>query len=270
MERGADVRPACRRSSRYSPSCAFSPSFRMCLGRRNCRGFTLIEVVLALTISAILLGSLVTSTRAIARSREHTYARLDRTANAQRAMQTILGALRNVRRDPSQQAPLIIGKNDANGSSRIDMQVIGDHPARADGVGTDQQEVGFYIERSAAGMPVLMCRRDIALDDKPTEGGVATLVAEGIVDLHFEYYQGGQWYREWASTQPQPPQAVRVTLSAASPARQGKQSGGTQDREVVTLSAAVAIKVNSPTNDLRNNNDQPSTEGGAGREGGRR
>ncbi len=185
-------------------------------------------------------------------------------------MQTILGALRNVRRDPSQQAPLIIGKNDANGSSRIDMQVIGDHPVRADGVAADQQEVGFYLETSAGGTSVLICRRDIALDDKPTEGGVATRVADGIVELHFEYYQGGQWYREWASTQPQPPQAVRVTLSAASPAPRDKQAGATQDREVVTLSAAVAIKVNPPTNDQRNNNnDQRKNESGDGKEGGR-
>ncbi len=202
------------------------------------------EVLLALTIGSLIVVSAVSATRGMSRAQVSVRQRADRVAEARRAMDAIVGALRNVRRDPTFEAPIVIGHRGVGvaDSDRIDLQVIGNRPVRADGIESDQYEMAFFLEQRGKGMPALMCRRDHAFDEYPEEGGIVSVLAEGIVGLNFEYYFAGEWHQDWASTQPQPPQAVRVMLAAASPP-DPTQKGAP---EVLVLTSAIAIKVEAP------------------------
>ncbi len=227
------------------------------------RGFTLVEVLLAVTIGGVLVASVVSSTRAITNSRARIDVRAQRVAEARRGMEAIVGALRNIRRDPerpSSATTLISGRQGGPGEGdRIDFQVINDRPVRSGEPESDQQEVGFFLQRAGRSrLPSLMCRRDHALDEHPDDGGVVQVVARGIVGLTFEYFAAGEWHRDWASTEPQPPQAVRITLVAAVEPEPGERGVP----EEVTLSSAVAIRVNPPPQQQGEQNRNAPSRGG--------
>jgi len=181
------------------------------------RGFTLVEMLLSLTIAALLVMSVVSTTRTLTGARKGVDRRVERLTEARHAMKTIVAALCNVRRDPTRERPVIIGISGGRDgrNDSIDLLVISDHRARREGAESDQYEMSFYVGKPPdRDRPVLLCRKDHALDEYPDEGGVATVVAEGIVALSFEYYTGSDWQDEWSEFERRPPRAVRVTVAA--------------------------------------------------------
>ncbi len=217
-------------------------------GRHPC-GFTLVEVLLALTIGSLLVVSVVSATRALSTSREGVDHRCARSMEARRAMEVIVAALRNVRRDPIRGRPVIVGHSGGRSARRdaIDLLVAGDRRCRPEGPESDQHEISFYLAKQPGQpLPVLMCRRDHGLDDRPEDGGIATVVAEGIVGLSFEYYYDGLWSDEWSSAEPREPEAVRVTVAAVGPETGSRPSVP----EPLVLSTLVRTRMNEPV-DLR-------------------
>jgi len=213
--------------------------------RRVVRAFTLVEMLLSLTITSLLAVSVVSTTRALTDVRKGVDRRIDRLTEARHAMNAIVSELRNVRRDPTSDQPVIIGHSGAPdmGNDDIELLVISDRRVRPDGAECDQYEVGFRLARPAdRPCTVLLCRKDHALDDHTDEGGVATVIAEGIVALWFEYYTGSEWEPEWSDLKPQPPLAVRVTLTAANI----DAVESITPADTVTLSTVVAIRVGRP------------------------
>lgn len=207
--------------------------------------FTLVEMLVTLTIGSLLLVATVSATRSLTTARASVDERAARVAEARRAMEAIVAGLRTVRRDPLPEKPLIIGRSGGRGAGNdtITFHSISDRRVRPDGAESDQCEMSFYLSPAGKGsLPALLCRRDHGLDDYPEEGGIATVVAEGIVSLSFEYYSAGQWFSEWRPTEPRAPEAVRVTLVAASP----PQPGSRRSPDVTVLSSMVAIHANAP------------------------
>ncbi|MCH2134932.1 MAG: type II secretion system protein GspJ, partial [Phycisphaerales bacterium] len=58
-------------------------------------------------------------------------------------------------------------------------------------------------------------RRDALPDQYPTAGGIVTPIAEGVVALALEAYDGEQWLGEWDSDYDGIPHAVRITVQAS-------------------------------------------------------
>ncbi len=210
------------------------------------RAFTLVEVVAALTIGSLIVVSVVSATRALSGARDGVDHRITRAASARRAMEAVVAALRNVRRDPIRDQPVIVGHSGGRGvgKDRINLLLISDTPVRTDGPESDQYEMSFYLAKpSGQHLPSLMCRKDHGLDQHPDDGGIATVVAEGIVGLSFEYYSDGEWSEEWPKTEPRTPEAVRVTVTAIDP-----QAADARVRpDPCILSTVVRIRVNTPT-----------------------
>jgi general secretion pathway protein J len=199
-------------------------------------GFTLMEVLLAMTISSLLVVSIVSGTRTILRARQQVDRRVERVTEIRHAMATLVGALRNVRFDRANDRPGVFSLE----NSGINLQVYSDHRVRLQGAESDQYEVGFcLIKRPGDRWPVLVSRRDHALDDDAESGGLVDVVAEGIVDLIFEYYADGEWRKEWEPAERTPPQAVRVTLAAVDP-----QADPSEEKpDTLVLSTVVPIRV---------------------------
>lgn len=212
------------------------------------RAFTLVELLVTLTIGSLLVVSVVTTTRAMTRTRASIDRRITQSASVRQAMETIVAALRNVRRDPIQREPVIIGENGSSSQSgdRINLLIISNRRNRTDGAESDQYETSFYLEqRPGSALPALVCRKDHALDDEPDDGGLVTVVAEGIVALTFAYLSDQEWMNEWPELTPRPPDAVRVTVTAAM-----MEPTASYDRitpsGAMTLSTIVPIKVTQP------------------------
>lgn len=206
-------------------------------------GFTLAELLVSLTLMALLTASIVSATRALTATRTRVDEHIAASAAARQGLEAVVAALRNVRRDPDRDHPLIIGESGDGGNSRLALQVISDIKARADSPESDQYEVGFTVWQRDDGVPVLLCRRNNGLTDKPGMGGIATVVAEGIVGLSCEYYSQGQWQNEWTEAELGVPEAVRVTVAATGvPAR---RATGARISPAV-FSTIVAIHAEQP------------------------
>jgi type II secretion system protein J len=213
-------------------------------GRRR-SAFTLVEMLAALTIGALLVVSAVSATRALAGTRQSVDRRVERSEAARAAIDAIVSELRNVRRDPVADEPVVVGTaNDAGEmGDRIDLLVLSEVRARADGPESDQYETSFFLGRPAGqSRTALLHRRDHALDDRPRDGGIVTVVAERIVTLKFSYYAENRWQEEWPPLSPTPPEAVRVTVTAIDN-EQGARGGAL---ETTTLSTVVPIHVDLP------------------------
>jgi len=224
------------------------------IGRRC--GFTLVEMLVTLTIGSLLVVSVVSATRALSTSRQSVDRRVERWSAARRAMETIVAALRNVRRDPIRTEPVLLGYSGGRGqgNDRIDLLVISDRRCRPGGAESDQYEVGFSLTRRPGAMlPALVCRKDHGLDEYPEDGGLVSVVAEGIVALSFDYLSGEQWMSEWSALEPGPPDAVRVTVAAAD--REPTSAGGRPDVAVLSTMVVIGVKV-PPT-------EQPGRPGGS-------
>jgi prepilin-type N-terminal cleavage/methylation domain-containing protein len=210
------------------------------------RGFTLVELLLSMTIGAMILLAVTGATRAMTQTRERVLRHSERYQQTRRAFEAMVDALGSVRMDPAKDERLIIGRSGGGQgrSDRINLLVWSDRAARVGQAESDQYEVEFCVMAKPAqgdersGPPVLMCRRDHGLDNRPEHGGVATMLAEGIAQLSFEYSWKGEWFNEWPETRMSLPDAVRVTLVAVDePPRRAGQSP-----TVITLSTIVPIR----------------------------
>jgi hypothetical protein len=169
-----------------------------------------------MTISSLLVLSIVSATRSLAGARERVDRQTGRLMEARHGLQEIASVLRNVRRDYNRREPAVLGYHESGemGSDRINLLVVSDRRSRPEGAESDQYEVSFYLWKPAGQMlPYLMCRKDHALDEYPEEGGMASVVAEGVVGLTFEYFNGTDWQKEWSELELEPPEAVRVTIA---------------------------------------------------------
>ncbi len=207
--------------------------------------FTLVEMLVAVTIGSLLLASVVSATRALTRSRVSVDLRATRESSARQAMEAIVGALRNVRCDPISKDPLVLGVEGGGDQSgaRIDLLVTSDRRCRQDATESDQYELSFFLEqRAEQPLPSLMCRRDHAFDDYPGDGGIVSVVADGIVDLSFEYLSDERWQTHWSELERRLPDAVRVTVGASA-VGDGEMVGRP---EVTWLSTVIVVGLNRP------------------------
>jgi len=217
-----------------------------------------------LTIGSLLVVSVVSATRALARTRASIDRRVERSAAGRQALETIVAALRNVRRDPIRQKPVLVGHRGATPQEgdRIDLLVLSHRRNRAEGAESDQYEMSFSLEqRPGSAVPALVCRKDHALDDEPDDGGLVTVVAEGIVGLSFTYWSGEEWLNEWPALSPRPPDAVRVTVAAALM----EPASGFDHRalgEHMTLTTVVPINVAQPAGERPGRTSGESQQGG--------
>lgn len=232
--------------------------------------FTLVEMLLSLTIASLLVASIASTVQTVLSARQGVDRRTQRVFEARHAMDTVVAALRNVRRDPIPDVPLVVGYSGGHdiGNDKINLQVISNRRVRSEGAESDQYEMSFYL----ADLPdratrALMCRTDHALDEYWDNGGIATTVADGVIALSFEYYDGEEWLHEWSEFQQSTPKAVRVTLAVtdAQP-----QAGETQRRpaampDCIVLSTVVPIHVTRAQSGPPEPPDHTSSGGGESR-----
>lgn len=221
--------------------------------------FTLVEVLATLTISSLLVVCVMSATRGLTTTREKVGTRVERSLGARQAMDSIVSALRNVRHDPKQRYPVVVGRSGGRGAAndRIDLLVFSDLPARGDGAESDQYEVAFYLmQRPGQPFSSLVCRKDHALDDFPEDGGLVTVIADGITGLSFEYFSEEEWQTEWAREQIRTPRAVRVTVQASSLAR--GPSG--EHVETSVLSSIVPLRAGKSQTVIQPEQNRPEPE----------
>lgn len=198
--------------------------------RRNyfADGFTLIEVLISAALMTIILVCAYLCLSACLASKKMIEPRADALQNARVAMTLMTADLRNA-------CPLS-SKNSFLGMQRTLGQVEADNLDFATHNYTPRQpresdfcEVSYYVDKDEqTGQFCLYRRRNPTLAPDPLSGGSREEIAEGILGVRFEYFDGTDWYDTWGNTENSEnsqnstaaqqetdqgmPEAVRITL----------------------------------------------------------
>ena len=196
------------------------------------RGFTIIELVVALLIAAALAAATTRVISGALRARTTVESRSEASGRALRAADVIARDLANLHRDPVADETLLRVLDDGEtGLPGDGLMLFARSDRRARAVPNENlgfpgtAEGGLYEVQMRLELPAedvsgdreaydLWVRMDPIPDDVVEGGGVARLVARGVVDLQAEVHDGGAWVEGWDSDRDGLPYAVRVTVSA--------------------------------------------------------
>ena len=222
--------------------------------RQRRRGFTLVEVMLAGMLTAMLLGSISVTLGRLSRAKATSKERMDAHMRADAALRAIRrDVVSLVRSDDLFFTRFLltdIAINSPIGDlDRDELLVFTNHlrPSRSldyNGEGMEY-ETQFRIFDEGAGT-MLWRRRDPMPDEWDDAGGVASPLVENIIELDVEAYDGFEWFGEWDSDYDGIPHAVRLTV-VASGARPGELY---EEATLIALRTVVAIDRVHPPSDL--------------------
>lgn len=207
------------------------------------RGFTLIEILVALTILSIIIATVYGAFSGTVKiiksgnfsSETQQYGRL--------AVDAIRHDLLCAMPSPSSSTPYFRGVDDDDGDPRDIINFVTSAYIMSDpGENRPESEiceVGYFLSEEHEGY--LVRRVDITVDSKPFSGGKWKPISANIVGLNFQYYDGEQWLDQWDPEAEQEedqatglPSMVRVEVTV-------KDVNWEENYEVHTSSAVVLL-----------------------------
>ena len=218
-------------------------------GRRpsSRRAFTLVELVVAGIAGLLVVGAVTSALFQSARARATTKSRLVAYARANSALDIVRSEIASTMRRSDLFETRVVLYDDvittSNGDLSRDELLLFTVSLRAirpiDYEGEGQEyESQFRIGEDQTGT-ALWQRRDAVLDEWCDAGGIASPVANGIISLEIQAYDGESWFDEWDSDYDGLPWALRVTVTAS-----GSELGEDpldEDGPQVTLRTQIAI-----------------------------
>lgn len=247
-------------------------------------GFTLVELILAGSITAMVVVAAVTSL--VVAMRSHA-ARRDVTAvyeSAGAALQMIRRDLLSVFLAPVDNRTRFVGLDMEESGLPIDQLIFmstGNNPAESMGGESDLMEVHYYIDSDDSTEERWLQRRtDATPDDDPFTGGTVSLLGPHVVALDFQYYDGLEWWEDWDSKD-----AIPVCVSVGIAVRDERKAKPEEEARTFTTMVWMPVyrEGGSPTSGSDENagmgeedsgesssnqgggNGQPSNPGGEGR-----
>jgi len=181
-------------------------------------GFTILEILIALALGAVVLSVLYWSYSAVVGSTR-------RYREVSDFYQTARNSLTNMAREISgafqplfaEEELMFRGGDDwfrgmaADSLSFVTSTCL---RGREDEVGSDTYEITYYRGFGEEGGLLLMRRAPFYNLEEPFEEGEELVLAENIRSLNFEYFDGLEWWEEWdPEEQESLPRAVRISIA---------------------------------------------------------
>jgi general secretion pathway protein J len=199
-------------------------------------GVTLIEVMVAMAILAIVSTLLYTGFVQTANNKKRIEADMERNHELRMGMERLVREL-SMAFVSAQGNPLLtpavktvfIGKDNAGGS-RIDFTSFSHQRLYRDAHESDQNELSYFLtdDPEMEGKDALVRREQNRIDDDPQTGGTAQVLIHDVEGFELSYLdpQSGEWLSTWDTTQAamQPnrlPSQVRITLTVPNLRGQG-------------------------------------------------
>jgi general secretion pathway protein J len=209
----------------------------------SARGFTLVELLIAVAITATIGAMTVGSFVQVDRATQLTRAQGDRQAAARLALTRLSREVSmaflsdNFDRDRyRERVTFFVGRED-----ELLFTTMAHQRLHRDVRESDQAVVEYVVDRDPdrPGEEALFRRSKARLDDEPDRGGRKDLVADRVTSFRLRYWdaQRGDWAREWTTRSVEHandlPSRVRFELEVA------KDGGGT---EKFVTEARIAIR----------------------------
>ena len=188
--------------------------------KQQSAGFTLVELVVATTLTVLVAGSTVAILRSTSVACERADKQLELQQQARAGVLAIATALRNAQREGGDEARLtglddwIDDRRRERPADRVRFFTISGKTIRWGQPESDVKECEFFLKEPIDGkLPALMRRTDSTRNEKPDGGGVVELVAENVLGLNLEYHDGVDWCEDWPEDTRGWPVAVRIELA---------------------------------------------------------
>lgn len=185
--------------------------------------FTLVELIVAAVIAALVAGSAVASVSQMLRLKAKSAARQQAHERADMAVGRMALDLANIVRHHNLQFARVsvidggLGENARDGMLLLTRSVrpVRDESDAAEG---GEYEVQYRIKPVVGTdtRPALWRRRDPAHDAFLDAGGVAAPVVRGLKTLSIQAYDGSNWFESWDSDADGYPHAIRIEVTVDS------------------------------------------------------
>jgi prepilin-type N-terminal cleavage/methylation domain-containing protein len=180
-------------------------------------GFTLLELMVAITVTVMVAGAAVAIIANITSVRQRVRQQMAIRQEARAAVQSLASTLRNLYRGPNGKAGAFEGMDDWADdlpADRIRFFAVSRRPIRPGQPESDVREFEFQMIPARGDEPPALIRRtDPTRNPDPDGGGILERIAENVVGLNFTYHDGARWRDEWQGEQA--PQTVRIDLFLA-------------------------------------------------------
>jgi type II secretion system protein J len=211
-------------------------------------GFTLLEVMIAMTILAMMSLLLYTSMSSTMSGKEDTEKKDNMNHSVALAFNKISNDLQMAFLLPG---PDFLGTDGTRKTvfkgteDKMDFASFSHVRYLKDAPEADFGEVGYSLEDNKddeGGGKLLMRREAKVLDDKPDEGGTLEPLVEGVKEIHFSYFdtKKNDWLKSWDSSQlensNQLPRAVKIEIKVQDPS---------SEEDVYSFSTIAEIRLNN-------------------------
>ncbi len=184
-------------------------SLRLC--GENRFGFTLLEILIAMFIFAVVLSTIYTSYTGTFRIVNETESQADIYGMARVALERIQEDLESVyipkdAKSPEsvEDSPFVVEDKEIKGRSADSLRFI----SRAHLVFSEQEqasgtaEIDYYVKEDEEGEGLVLYRADTpAFQEKPEEGTGGLVLCDSLISVNFTYYDDeGEEHDDWYST----------------------------------------------------------------------
>lgn len=193
------------------------------------RGVTLIEMMVAMAILAIVATLMYTGFTQTSRNKKRIEAELDRAHEVRMGVERIARemsmAFVSAQGNPDQTLQAVktafIAK-EAGGGSQVDFTSFSHKRLYRDAHESDQNEIGYYLasDPDDSRIKVLARREQNRIDDDPEKGGRTQIMIRDVTGFELAYLEPltGEWVTTWDTTQPamqlnRLPAQVRIKVS---------------------------------------------------------
>lgn len=186
---------------------------------RHSAGFTLVELIVATTITVLVAGSTVAILRSTSAACRRADSQLELQQQARSAVLTVVAALRNGHRVPNKDVVLEglddwLDDNHQIPADSIRFLAVSRKTVRFTQPESDIKEFEFRLKPATdQDLPALMCRTDPTRNEDPDGGGVIELVAENVMEFNLAYHDGTTWRLDWPADLKSWPLAVRIRVT---------------------------------------------------------
>lgn len=224
--------------------------------RHNARGFTLIEVLLAIAILATLVVSVMGVMTSNLNLRNKSTKMTETHQMASMTLRRITGELASafyvsdLSEELAQNREIRYRTIFEGERDEISFTTMGYMQRFSDEAAGDQAEITYRLEnrrdRNGRSRSVLVRREQAPIDDRPERGGRVSVVLENVKSIRFEYWDpdreigGDAWVDQWdvkRDDEERLPSRVKVTLEVEHPLR---------ERETLKFSGEAQIQLTKP------------------------